>query len=263
MRTRAGAVALLIGLSTFLAACGDGTSSGATTLPVASPAGHTYVVTNAGGATVPDGVETALAFDATELRVTGLCNHASGTWVVDNGKLVVTQLQSTDMACQDTALMDFETTMLTFVGSSPGITLVGDVMTLTGADITLALQERAPAADLPLEGTQWTVTGTVQGDGTQSLDTEPATIRFEGGTAEVFAGCNTGSVTYTVQDDRITFGSLGLTKKACDEPAMLLEKVVSEVLAGDVTFDIETTKLSLFKKVDDATPVEGLTLTGA
>lgn len=263
MRTRAGAVTLLIGLSTLVAACGDDTSGGATTVPVASPAGHTYVVANAAGVTVPDGVEMALAFEAAQLGVSGLCNQASGAWVVDNGTLVVTQLQSTDMACQDTALMEFESTMLAFIGSSPGITLVGDVLTLTGADITLALRERAPVPDLPLEGTQWTVTGTVQGDGTQSLDTEPATIRFEGGTAAVFAGCNSGSVPYTVEADRITFGSLGLTKKACDEPAMLLEKVVSEVLAGEVTFDIEATKLSLFKVVDPSTPVEGLTLSGA
>lgn len=262
MRTRAGAVALLIGLSTLVAACGDDTSSGATTVPVATLAGHTYTLTNASGAEVPAGVEMAVAFGATDMSVSGLCNQASGTYRVENGALVVTELQSTDMACQDTGLMEFEASMLAVLSASPGVTLVGDVLTLTGAEITLALQERAAVADLPLEGTQWTVTGTVQGDGTQSLDTAPATIRLEGGTAEVFAGCNSGSVTYTVAGDRITFGSLGLTKKACDEPAMLLEKVVGEVLTGEVTFDIESTKLSLFKKVDDATPVEGLTLSG-
>ena len=99
-------------------------------------------------------------------------------------------------------------------------------MTLVKDEVTLNFREAGGVEDVALEGTPWTVTGTLEGDATASLDTEPATIAFNDGTADVFAGCNTGSVSYTLTDTTIEFGELLLTAMACEEPATKLEATV-------------------------------------
>lgn len=234
-------------------ACGDDTAGPTDTSPPADPSGTTYDLVNSFGMDVPASSALQLAFDTEGgLRVSGGCNTMSGPYVVENGKLVVQSMAGTEMACAND-LMKFDRDVAEFLAASPSITLVGDVMTLSDEDTTLSLRAAAVIPDSELEGTLWTVTGTVQGDGTQSLDTEPATLRLVDGTAEVFAGCNTGSGSYTIEGDEITFGPIGLTKMACDETAMLLESVVTKVLTGTVGYDIEGTKLTLFQGTDGLT----------
>jgi heat shock protein HslJ len=248
------ALGVVVGLLMIgAAACGDDSSAPRDTSPQADPSGTTYALANAYGVDVPESSALLLAFgtDAT-VQVSGGCNTMSGPYEIANGTLVVQSLGGTEMACEP-ELMKFDREIAAFIGGSPSITLVGDVMTLARESVTLSLRAVTPEADSPLEGTLWTVTGTVQGDGTQSLDTEPATLQMDGGTAEVFAGCNTGTATYTVEGDRITFGPLALTKMACDQPAMLLESVVTKVLTGTLQYDIEGTKLSLFQGSDGLT----------
>ena len=161
---------------------------------------------------------SVLVFGTTDVGVSGGCNSMSGTFTVENSKLVVPSLISTEMAC-DEPLMTFDSGSAAFLTASPSIVIAGDVMTLADDAITMTFREDVPVVDSPLEGTTWTVTGTIQGDATQSLDTEPATIVMNDGTAEVFAGCNSGSVSYTVEGATITWGDLALTRMACAEPA--------------------------------------------
>ncbi|MFZ4720276.1 MAG: META domain-containing protein [Ilumatobacteraceae bacterium] len=235
-------------LAVAAAGCGDdrGAAPKDTSVP-ADPSGTTFVLAATFGIDVPDSSDLQLAFDdAGGLQVSGGCNTMTGPYEIDNAKLVIQSMASTEMACE-LALMKFDREVGTFLAGSPSITLVGDVMSLAKDDVTMSLRAATQAPDSPLEGTTWTVTGTVQGDGTQSLDTEPATLTLKDGTAQVFAGCNTGTATYTVDGDQITFGPLGLTKKRCDETADLLESVVTKVLTGTVGFDVEGTKLTLFQ----------------
>ncbi len=246
--------ALLVGvLVVGVAACGDDSQPDATITPTLELAGKAFALAQAAGIEVPESSTLQLAFEQAQLGVTGGCNTMSGGYEVVNGKLVVEQLAMTEMACSDESLMVFDTEIAEFLAGSPTIVVVGDVMTLANEAITLALRENAPIVDSALEGTTWTVTGTVQGDGTMSLDTEPATLRLNDGTAEVFAGCNTGTALYTIDGESITFEPLALTRMGCDAAATSLETTVSGVLTGTVTYDIEGTKLALFQGTDGLT----------
>lgn len=256
-RTRAAAAGLLVGLLAFgTVACGDDGGSATTIAEVANPEGKSYTLAQTSGVEVPAGVSIDLRFEKGAMSHTGACNSGGGDYSVANSKLVVPQMAMTEKAC-DEALMTFDDTLMGFLTSSPGIVIVGDVMTLQNNDITITWRESVPVRDAPLEGTTWSVTGTVEGDDTQSLQTDPATIVLRGGTADVFAGCNTGTATYTVQGDVISWGPLLLTKKACGEVANKLEGKVIAVLQGDNQFDIEATKLVLIKGAGGLTLVAG------
>lgn len=245
---------LLAGLLVLgVVACGDDSQTDATITPTLDLVGKTYTLAQAAGVDVPESSNLQMAFEKVRLGVSGGCNTMSGGYAVVNAKLEVKEFAMTEMACVDDALMVFDSEIAEFLASSPSIVVVGDVMTLAHDSITLTLRENAPVVDSALEGTLWTVTGTVQGDGTSSLDTEPATLLLNDGTAEVFAGCNSGSGTYTIEGDTITFGPLLLTRKACEGAAATLEGTVTSVLTGTVTYDIEGTKLTLFQGTDGLT----------
>ncbi|MEN9645710.1 MAG: hypothetical protein RL238_2379 [Actinomycetota bacterium] len=245
--------ALLLGLLVVAAvACGDDTQPADTAAELANPAGTTYLLAEASGLEVPEASAFQLAFTETDLTGSGGCNTMSGTYTVENSKLVAPNLAVTQLACAED-LMAFDDAVSAFLTSSPGIVIASDVMTLQSSDITMTFREAAPVVDSALEGTTWTVTGTVKGDATSSLDTEPATMLLNDGTAEVFAGCNTGSAPYTVDGTSITFGDLVLTRMACDEVATQLENTVVAVLQGTVEYDIEGTKLTIFQGTDGLT----------
>jgi len=239
---------LLVGV----VACGDDTQPADTTPELANPAGNTYVLAEAAGVDIPADTQFQLVFTDTDMSGSGVCNTMSGPYTVENSKLVAPNLAVTQIGCAE-ELMAFDDTVAGFLSSSPGIVVAADVMTLQSSDITMTFREAAPVVDSPLEGTTWTVTGTVQGDVTQSLDTESATMLLKDGTAEVFAGCNTGSAPYTIDGTDITFGNLALTRMACEDVAMQLEATVTEMLQGTVGYDIEGTKLTIFQGTDGLT----------
>jgi heat shock protein HslJ len=245
---------LLIGLLLFgAAACGDDSEATTSLTPTLQLAGKTFTLAQAAGVEVPANSALQLAFTADRANITAGCNTMNGRYAVENAKLVLSDFSTTEMACVDDALMPFERTIADFLAAEPGIVQAADVLTLADSAITLTFREDAPVVDSALEGITWTVTGTVQGDGTSSLDTAPATLLLQGGTAQVFAGCNVGSSTYTVDGDTITFGTLALTTKACDAAATSLESTVVGVLTGTVQFDVEGTKLTLFQGTDGLT----------
>jgi heat shock protein HslJ len=240
-------------------ACGD--DSKATppedTVVVSQLQGNTYELVGASGIAVPDGSALTMTFAATNLAISGGCNEMTGAWRIELNRLMVPRLAQTEKACDD-ALETFDAQIAQTVGAQPVINLISDTMTLVRDSVTLTFRNIERVPDVPLEGTPWTLTGTLEGDATASLDTEPATIVFNDGTAEVFAGCNTGSQPYTATDTTIEFGAMALTKMACEEAATKMENTVLAVLEGSRTYDIEGTKLTI------ATPDgKGLTFTSA
>lgn len=257
MTTRHVRSALFLGLLLVGAvACGDDTPPADTAAELANPAGTTYLLAEASGVEIPEASAFQLAFTDTEMSGSGGCNTMSGPYTIENSKLVAPNLAVTQIGCAED-LMAFDDTVAAFLSSSPGIVIASDVMTLQSSDITMTFREAAPVVDSPLEGTTWTVTGTVQGDATQSLDTDPATMVMNDGVADVFAGCNSGTVDYTIDGATITFGQLVLTRMACDEVATQLENTVVAVLTGTVEYDIEGTKLTIFQGTDGLTFTAG------
>jgi heat shock protein HslJ len=115
----------------------------------------------------------------------------------------------------------------------------------------MTLEEKRP---LPLAGTNWNLTGTVNNDAVSSI---PAgveagiTLPKGGTTIEVRAGCNTGSVTVAeAPEDSATTGTLDvtpgpLTRKMCSDDAMQVEQQVIGVLDGEITYAIDGSTLTL------------------
>ena len=72
-----------------------------------------------------------------------------------------------------------------------------------------------------------------------------ATLTFSAGRVDVEAGCNRGGGAASATDTLLTFGPIALTKMACEGGAMEVERLVSEVLSGDVPYSIEAGILRL------------------
>lgn len=242
----------------LLASCGDNSTGSDITLASAkNPDGKSFDLKGASNIVIPEGAALVFSFASTAMMVKGACNDITGVYAIENNRLAVDQLVQTERAC-DAPLMDIDSEIAAFLMTKPAFVYAGNTVVLTEGEKALTMVEAVPVVDEPFEGTKWKVTGTFEGDATQSLDTEPATIVFEAGTAQVFAGCNNGSVTYELDGNRITFGALALTKMACDEPAMKLEATVSAVLAGEKEFDIFGPKLTITDPAGSAALLKGL-----
>jgi heat shock protein HslJ len=174
----------------------------------------------------------------------GGCNSMSGGYELDGATLVVGPMAMTQMACAP-ELMDLDTWLAALLGSSPTLTLDGDSLTIANDTTSVALVDRQVARpDLPLEDTRWVVDGVVANDAVTSY-AATASLTITGDRVAVEAGCNRGAGTVTVGDGTLTFGPLALTKMMCDETTMQLEAAVTGVLAGEVSYEIDSDQLVL------------------
>jgi heat shock protein HslJ len=234
--------AVLGALAILVAACG------ATPAPPTLD-GRTFVSTGVDGHVLVPGTQIVLTFrNGTDLGASAGCNTIGGTYTLANGVLRVQAGGMTEMGCdpdrhaQDDWLIDFLT-------SEPRITLLGNDLTLAKDGTTIRLLDREIAQpDQPLIGPVWTLDSLIQGDAVASVPGGVrATLTFTpDGQVQVDAGCNTGGGTAGVQGDRITFGPIGTTKRACEAPAAAVESAVLGVLGqGQVTFAIDASRLTI------------------
>ena len=152
----------------------------------------------------------------------------------------------TEMACEP-ALMEQDSWLAGFLTARPTVAVDGDTLTLSGGDASITFVDREVAdPDRPLEGTEWTLDSLVTTDAVSSVATQrPPTLRFENGKVAVVTGCNSGSGTYEVAEQEITFGPIATTRMACDEASMEVEAHVLGVLQGTATYEIEADLLTL------------------
>ena len=105
--------------------------------------------------------------------------------------------------------------------------------------------------EVPLEGTQWTLTGIEETDGDSVgmmmiPPTVDAGVAIEDQRLVVRTGCNRGSAQVTVLEDRLELGPLALTRMACTGAADEVERGVVRVLDGsEVDWTISGTQLRL------------------
>ncbi|WP_147144611.1 META domain-containing protein [Stackebrandtia albiflava] len=86
------------------------------------------------------GTEFTVSFDDGSIGAVADCNHMGGTVEPDGGRLAVTELFSTEMACEEPA-MAVDTWLIGFLESAPEYTLDGDTLTLTSEGVTVELTE--------------------------------------------------------------------------------------------------------------------------
>ncbi|MCX2950601.1 META domain-containing protein [Lentzea sp. NEAU-D7] len=199
-----------------------------------------------------EGTKVELRFTADgRLLANAGCNQMQGPVKLDDGKLTVTDLSTTDMACPGEGLQEQDEWLSGLLGAKPSWRLDGQNLVLTGANTEMVL---APKPQAPLEGVTWTVDGIVTKDAVSSVpEGVTGTIAFKDGHIYVQGGCNSGSTDvtgadkYEVDGQRITFGSsLAMTLMLCSEDKMKVESAILDTLElGEVTFEIDGDTMTL------------------
>lgn len=76
-------------------------------------------------------------------------------------------------------------------------------------------------------------------------DAEAGLTFNEDGTVTGNSGCNGLGGSYTVEGDQITFSEIVATLMACDDPRMVQEDAVQQVLTDTATYKVEGNTLTL------------------
>jgi heat shock protein HslJ len=175
------------------------------------------------------------------------CNQMGGEFHFDGGRLVVGQMSSTAMGC-NALLAGQDAWLMQLLGSRPGVTLVGDDLTIDGGSVVVHLADRRVAdPDKPLVGPTWTVDSIITGEVVSSVaGGSIATLVFHAdGTLDVNDGCNTGAARWVTVASGISVTELTLTKKACPVAADLSAAVDGTLRGGAIAATIQANQLML------------------
>jgi heat shock protein HslJ len=253
---------LLFGVTGVAGCAGDGATGGSGPGPGAGeqpgapagdlPAGRTFVstaVTQAGTAKpLVAGTSIRLrVLDGGRIAVQAGCNTAQGAARLDAGTLVVDDLATTEIGCEE-ALHQQDEWITGFFRGRPAWRLDGDTLVLTGKDLELHMVDNAQAQQArPLQGTRWMVDTLVSAGTSSSVPAGTAAfLSFApDGTVTGSTGCNSFGGTAKVDATSVTFSDLTMTRMACDGAAGDLEATVLNVLDKPLTYRIEGTRLFL------------------
>jgi heat shock protein HslJ len=238
-------------------AAGDGQSSSTQLTPsgAAPPqtglAGRQFLLQSAQGYTLVTDTNLRVSFsdDGQEFGFSAGCNSYGGPYTRCGDRLCTNGLGGTEIGCdpdrhtQDEWFADF-------FEASPRLTLAGASLTFQSESVTLELLDREIAdADRPLTGRLWSIDTFISGGAASSSPaTAVPTVQFAvDGSFQFFTTCNTGEGSYTRNGQTLTLANVSNTDVACaSEANRFVEASVQRVLtAGDVTFEIEASRLTL------------------
>jgi heat shock protein HslJ len=177
------------------------------------------------------------------------------------GKLGVKDLAITDMGC-DAARHGQDHWLSQLLTSEPAWKLTGDKLELTSGTTVISLVDRATARpDLPLDGTRWTLETVITGEtASHSMAAGKVHLTIAGERVTGSTGCNDFQGTVSHTGDKLTFGELGTTRRACTGDAATLEKTVLDALRGEVVYGI-TSNILQFSPTN--APGTGLSFIGS
>jgi heat shock protein HslJ len=212
--------------------------------------GRDFLLETAVGYEPVVGTVVRLGFTDSVLSFSAGCNHYSGPYEVTNTSLVMNEMSATEMGC-DANLMTQDAWLAEFFEKDPTLTLAGDTLTLTTNNATLTFLDRIVAdPDRPLTGVTWNVDTLISGDAASSIPTtlEEPSLHFEDdGTLVVETGCNSGTGTFEVHAEELTFSDVTFTQSTCSnsEATALLEQLTDVFIDGTATYDIEAARLTI------------------
>ncbi|TCM41915.1 META domain-containing protein [Kribbella sp. VKM Ac-2568] len=234
------------GLLLTLAGCGDESSAGGGSLK-----GRSYLST----AVTADGkpkelvAKTRIRMQFTDdgrLIADAGCNSMGGKVSTDGGKLSVQDLAITDRGC-DAPRHTQDGWLAKLLQDEPAWKLEADQLSVTKGGTELVLQDRETAEpDKPLDGTRWSLETVIAGEtASHSAGSERAHLTISGERITGSTGCNDLQGIVARTGNKLTFGELSVTLKACTGEAATLEKAVLAALKGEVTYSIEANRLKL------------------
>jgi heat shock protein HslJ len=187
--------------------------------------GTGWMLETLNGQPVMADTQVTLNFQSEALNGRDGCNQYSGTYTVDGEKLIVNKdIVATMMACAE-PVMQQASAYIAALTQAATYEISGQRMTLLDASgkalATFGQQSR------DLSGTSWTVTGYNNGQEAvvSVIAGSSLTLDFgAGGRLTGSAGCNTYTATVEVSGDSLAIGPAASTRKACADPAGVMEQ---------------------------------------
>jgi heat shock protein HslJ len=178
----------------------------------------------------------------------GGCNTYGGSYTVGDGRLTLSQLYSTEMACLEENLMAQEMAYLQALQSAASYE-----MTTEDQLVVTLMQGESLIFDrlIRLENTQWQLI--TYGD-TMVLEDTDLTLEFRAdGELGGSSGCNTFGSTYTLAGSTIRIAELISTRMAClDDASAAQEQAYLEALASAASISLRGDELVMTYGPDQA-----------
>jgi heat shock protein HslJ len=230
----------------LLSACGNESAAGGS-----SPEGKSFLSVSV----TEDGKPKQLApetrirlefVDGGRLSAHAGCNSMAGKVVTRDGKLAMDELETTEMGC-DPARHAQDDWLAKLLQDDPTWKLSGDKLTVSKGSTEIVLQDRETAQpDKPLDGTKWSLESVISGQTASHLvGSEQAHLTIGGERVTGSTGCNGFQGMVARSGNKLTFGELGITLKACTGEKGKLEQTVLRTLKGELTYTIEADQLRL------------------
>lgn len=174
------------------------------------------------------------------------CNQLQAPVETGAGKIAVKDLSMTNMGC-DQARHATDEWLAKLLQAGPTWKLTADKLAVSTDTTTIDLTDRETAEpDLPLEGTKWRLSTVLAGDtASHQAGSEQAYLTINGERVTGSTGCNEFQGKVARAGDKLTFGELATTRRACAGDAGKLEQSLLGVLTGEVGYQIESNQLRL------------------
>ena len=112
--------------------------------------------------------------------------------------------------------------------------------------VVLALAACSAMSARTLDGTEWlSVRRTDAGKDWPLVEGTRIRLRFDDGSANATAGCNTIGGAYRVEDGRLILGDLSMTEVGCDEPRHAQDEWLGGLLGAQPNVTVTGTELTL------------------
>ncbi|RNL79827.1 META domain-containing protein [Nocardioides marmorisolisilvae] len=249
MTLRRALTVLLLTALAALSGCGD--NGGRRDLDASVDPGLgpvTYVVTSVTehGKAHPlvDGTEIRIRFADARVTLTAGCNTMSGGYQLEESRLTLDKLATTDMGC-DQARMD-QDTWLAGLFDQPVQLITGDQPTIVAGSTVLAMADRENVhPDRPLLGTTWQLDTIIDGDVASSVPSDrTASLRIVGRELRAKDGCNDGTGTVVVRNGLIAFADVDFTRRPCPSSAQVVPEL-EPFLSGSGSYVITENRLTI------------------
>lgn len=164
-----------------------------------------------------------ITFDAEKIRGSAGCNSYFGEFTLEGDRFTVGMLGATAMYCEDEERMQHESEFLIALSAAEQISVTTDQIIIHSTSGELVFQPEAVTPDHSLAGS-WKLETFILGETAHStLAGSEIRLELSDGSANGNSGCNGFFGSYEVENDHISFSSLGSTMMACDENLMRQE----------------------------------------
>jgi heat shock protein HslJ len=198
---------------------------------------------------VPAGVRITLSIEGDEVGGNNSCNSYFGRIDTSGGRLSITELGQTEMACPD--VMDLEATYMQALQAVTDLEVADDSLHLTGPDVDLRFARVEPLPTSDLVGTTWTLESLLMGEVASSVGGDPGTLELtQDGQLSGSTGCRTFSGTYEVSGDTVTVTQLVTDDRACPAELQQQDDHVLAVLGDGFTVQIAENRLTVLSAGD-------------